>query len=503
MKQQDIILKSITIENFKAFGTPVTIPFKPITMLFGENSAGKSTVLKALVYLREVLKTGLHPEKAKASGGEFDFGSFSDVVHGHNSNETIRLVVEFDFSDKSINDHTSDASRLAHIYNQPIRTGRVQVNIKNGYARTDIWLNGELVLGCDLTDGYVWLESGSPLVREKFLEWDRRGDDDWFTQEELENLIPCYVTGRPFDFDLAGSDYHWETEGPSDNVHQKFYDQGTDYNEIYASAAIPIRLIKRMLSSQLRYIGPLREVPRRNQELDFISKTNWYDGMAAWRNLLELMSGTNKNPFDPIDRAEEVLTEIDKLKLGYTFKIKRLISAELSDSDRPTNDHLLKKETYSIKERLRLVDVSKGIEVQPCEVGTGVSQALPIAVGAFAEGCSLMSVEQPELHLHPRIQCDLGDIFIANMHRHKARKFLIETHSEHLILRLLRRMRETASGKVEEGLELTPDDVAVLAVEAGENGTEIHEMEISEAGELLTPWPNGFFPERMTEILGG
>ena len=47
-------ITSITIENFKGIGDAVTIPIRPITLLFGKNSAGKSTVLQALRYLREI-----------------------------------------------------------------------------------------------------------------------------------------------------------------------------------------------------------------------------------------------------------------------------------------------------------------------------------------------------------------------------------------------------------------------------------------------------------------
>lgn len=49
-------LTSITIENFKGIGAPVTIPLRPITLLFGANSAGKSTVIQALQYAWEVLE---------------------------------------------------------------------------------------------------------------------------------------------------------------------------------------------------------------------------------------------------------------------------------------------------------------------------------------------------------------------------------------------------------------------------------------------------------------
>ena len=150
----------------------------------------------------------------------------------------------------------------------------------------------------------------------------------------------------------------------------------------------------------------------------------------------------------------------------------------------------------------KLILLSKeSVPVDPCDVGTGVSQALPIAVGAFAEGCRLMMVEQPELHLHPRLQCDLADVFVSNIHRHTDRKFLIETHSEHLILRLLRRIRETSTSKLEDpSLALVPDQVGVLYVEETENGVKITPLAIDKDGEFIGRWPQGFFEERGEEL---
>ena len=96
-------LKSVTIENFKCIGDAVTIPIRPITLLFGKNSSGKSTVIQALIYMNEVLKstevdskllpiglvdpklTGgmLDPDRTGIGGDYIDLGSFYSLVHRH------------------------------------------------------------------------------------------------------------------------------------------------------------------------------------------------------------------------------------------------------------------------------------------------------------------------------------------------------------------------------------------------------------------------------------
>ena len=78
---------------------------------------------------------------------------------------------------------------------------------------------------------------------------------------------------------------------------------------------------------------------------------------------------------------------------------------------------------------------------------------------------------------------------------------LIETHSEHLLLRIMRRMRETFEDRIEEDrFPVTPDDVAVLFVESHDSRTIIREMPLNERGDLVKAWPGGFFEEDTEEV---
>ena len=82
------------------------------------------------------------------------------------------------------------------------------------------------------------------------------------------------------------------------------------------------------------------------------------------------------------------------------------------------------------------------------------------------------------------------------------RTMIIETHSEHLLLRIMRRMRETFEDRIEENrFPVTPDDVAVLFVESHDSRTIIREMPVNERGDLVKAWPGGFFEEDMEEVL--
>jgi hypothetical protein len=152
---------------------------------------------------------------------------------------------------------------------------------------------------------------------------------------------------------------------------------------------------------------------------------------------------------------------------------------------------------------LVLLDKRSSTEVSHRDVGIGVSQVLPVLVDAFAAKKRILAMEQPEIHLHPALQAELGDVFIQSSLGGQGNTFILETHSEHLILRIMRRMRQTADEELPEDIPpVRPDDVAILYVEPksdAEPWSVVRVLELSETGRLLDPWPGGFFEESFHE----
>jgi hypothetical protein len=149
---------------------------------------------------------------------------------------------------------------------------------------------------------------------------------------------------------------------------------------------------------------------------------------------------------------------------------------------------------------VRFVASDTKARVSPSNLGIGFSQMVPLAVSAFASENRLIAIEQPELHIHPALQTELADLFIQSAMERKNR-FLIETHSEHLILRVLRRIRETTRGTLPEGKSpIRREDVAILYVQPSPDGSKVIEMRIDDQGRLVDNWPNGFFEERLDEL---
>jgi predicted ATPase len=145
--------------------------------------------------------------------------------------------------------------------------------------------------------------------------------------------------------------------------------------------------------------------------------------------------------------------------------------------------------------------------MRPEDAGTGVSQVLPIvadlsasAMGVHRERAGWLTMDHPEAHLHPRAQVELGDLFIRAANG--GGKYLIETHSEHLLLRLLRRIDETNSGKLpDDKHQLRPDDVSINYVWRRDGEIIVRHLPVDQSGEFLEMWPEGFFMERLDELI--
>jgi predicted ATPase len=96
------------------------------------------------------------------------------------------------------------------------------------------------------------------------------------------------------------------------------------------------------------------------------------------------------------------------------------------------------------------------------------------------------------IHIHPRLQADLGNLLAEAIKKPRWNQFLIETHSEHLVLRLQKLVRQKT---------LTPEDVSILYVSRGSEGSQVQRLHLDGNGDFIDEWPGGFFPERLRELM--
>lgn len=225
--------------------------------------------------------------------------------------------------------------------------------------------------------------------------------------------------------------------------------------------------------SRVAYLGPMRARPERTHAIGYGRTT--YVGPEG-ESLAEVLDARP-------DLVAEVNEWMDRLGLGYHV---RLLAPQSRDVIVAAGDFTV----------VGMLDVRRDppVLVSSRGVGYGVGQLTPVVTQCLLSRNEVIVIEQPEVHIHPRLQSAVGDLLIHTV-AELGNQVLVETHSEHLVLRLLRRVREGV---------LDPDDLAILYVEQHEDGAAfVRRLPVDADGELAGGWPGGFFAERLDEVLGG
>lgn len=238
-------------------------------------------------------------------------------------------------------------------------------------------------------------------------------------------------------------------------------------------------------STSIKYLGPLRDEPKPLYPLatsadpsDVGLRGEYTAAVLDLHKDVQVRYVPTTN-FAPSGAKQDIV--LRSLTAAVTDWVQYLgIAEEVATRDRGKLGHELK------------VSVAKGANEQDLtHVGVGVSQVLPILVmSLLADEDTTLIFEQPELHLHPKVQTLLGDFFLSMAFLGK--QCIVETHSEYLINRL--RFR-AASAPVERSLV---DLAKVYFVEKKEGASEFKEVTINEYGAILD-WPDGFFDQSQQE----
>ena len=296
-----------------------------------------------------------------------------------------------------------------------------------------------------------------------------------------------------------GEEGYEEDEEDLDGYYRNELDEG--YDDLLGRCILTPGLAVQGLLRSLRYLGPLRARPPRVLEQDEpVSTFGLYSGLGVWEELFTVT---------PEKEAEinQWLEDENRLDMGYKIIVKRFREFESSQiskleagaaPDSSETKELIRK----MPERARVVlkKSATGRELNPRDVGTGASQLIPVVIAAVLSKDQIVTIEQPELHIHPALQSKIADLFIAQI-QDGNNLFLLETHSEHLMLRLLRRIRETSEDTLPaDAHPLTPDQVGVIFMEPAGSAVSVHPLRIDKTGEFTDRWPRGFFEEREEEL---
>ncbi len=443
------MITHLRARNFKAWEDTGDVRLAPITVLFGGNSAGKTSIPQLLLSLKQTAESPdrqqvLHLGDARTL---VDLGTYGDVVHGHDVEQPVAFALGWARDADLVVDDPLSQRRIA---------GRQ--------------LRFEATLRAD--------KHHQPYV-ESFAYRLAAGDGD-----ALAVGMTRRASGAKYDLVTEGYDKVrqpgrvWPLPPP-----QRFYgfpDEAIAYFQNTAFVSDLVLEMERLLKG-IYYVGPLREYPKR---------------LYLWSGEVPQHVGGRG------DRAVEAILAARDRRFNWRPRQKYkpldgLVAEKLRDmglihsfSVEPLGAH---RNEYEVLVRVG----AKTPAVRLTDVGFGVSQVLPVIVECFyVPAGSVVIFEQPEIHLHPRVQAELADLFVDAIRAREDGQprnvqFIIESHSEHFLRRLQRRIAEGA---------LAPEDAALYFVGSDEGTARLTTLEVDAFGNILN-WPEGFFGDEMEDVV--
>ena len=519
------MLHALELENFKAFGKRARIPFAPITLIFGENSAGKSSILHALYLLKQTIESResgalLLP---RTENGIVDLGSFQEMLFDHDLDRTLsirvetkmdrELGIEFRFKRPSLEEEilldqigiydrefaeciakfqvpdTTTMSPLRFRVPDALDRPRVPSRLKLTVMKC-IWLTEETAY---FKREFEWCKKNREAILNQFkqrlanLQYikGKRQEDDIGLQDELNSLRDG-IDFFSSDFDFEAYIFKRRDEEMNAVLGMQGFLPVAFRRERIAWITELRNILRWELGTTTFDVGEFTMAVRRalEQTLDYLFP------MSPFRRPPQrwyIFSGTGPEDVgyqgdllpDLLFRRPELVKETDtwlkRLDMGYELAVK---SVEENSGD-----------LFEV----RLIDTRRKehVNVGLPDVGYGISQLLPFIVQSLLSEKQIISIEQPEVHVHPKLQADLGDLLAECIKEPRQNQFIVETHSEHLILRLQR--------LVYKG-EIKPEDVSVIYVSRGPEGAKAERLRLDDEGDFIDEWPSGFFLERLREL---
>ena len=570
-------ITEISLTNFRSFQATQSIALAPVTLLFGPNSVGKSSVLMALFYIQQILEKGqCDPQRINALG-EKHVGGFKRLVNGRDISKRIVIKLSLDKSGSIGASYNQIVDLVGDDFALPVESStadanRLAVEFHIAWSKAEdtayvacyrVWLDDSLIAELASDAGLkqpviTWLNYRHPALLAE-ADQDNYEDSAFVSRfHELLNgnrkteTVSRIDSGRNTEVSFEHAVIGFAGLAGALPVPGKRLETviNTDdpiltarLNEILSDVVVaPLDNLLALLNDSL-CIGPLRLIPDALHQPDpYPQQKGWYSGAAAWdvtgRLTAASMAELNHwlNTAETLNlgyslRSKSVMSQAaytagddtsselralletfgDALSLGFSeadadgnplpeehsvplAALKKLLEADKNTAEAKARQ-LMTKEFHN---KWVLWDDLNNIEVAFSEVGVGISQLFPLVVAAVQDRQGIIACEQPELHVHPRIQVGIGDLLTQAK---KNTTFLIETHSEHLMLRILRRIRETSERELPEALQpVSPADVSIVYMEPGAAGVRTQRIEIDRTGEFTSRWPNGFFAERSEEL---
>ncbi len=427
------MITKLSAQNFKSWEDTGQLQIAPLTGFFGANSSGKTSIFQTLLMLKQTA------ERPPDWNGTIDFGdegsvvnlfSFNEVSHRHKSGLSLDISVSWKLPEKLIIGGESQAGQ--RLPRTPRSSNRLEIGALS--FSTTIVAAGTNSVAVDgfgyMSDGYEFFG----IVRDSDSQYKLICPPNYRVQGVLSSFpFRCY--------------------GIRDG-----------------SAKVPDtpflsfeRAFKNLLS-RIHYLSPLREPPRHYYA--YGGEHPKGVGRYGEQAIAALLSGR----IQLLSIDEHILKWLQRLELIDSYRLHTVPDGE--------KDY-----------EFRLKKYKDGPEVRLTDIGLGVFQILPTLALCYSvpEG-SILILEQPEAHLHPKAQADLADVLI-DIVKNRNLQIILETHSEHLLRRLQRRIAEG---------EISATDTALYFCQINDGTSEIERLNMDEYGNI-TNWPQYFFSDEISD----
>jgi predicted ATPase len=430
-------------KNFKGFKDTGWIKIKPITVLIGSNNSGKTSFLAPFLLMNQTIASRDTSTPLIIKGNIYDGGNIKELMHGYELKDDIFFGFKY------------------HTHPIPKKVKKLGTYPPGSFEVT-FGINDEVNRDMLVKDIKIY-----DIYDRPFFSFNRNTDG----QYELDNSFFINISNAeregikkstPLNFLFTPNSLLYPTRELMDkDESQKIKRFTTDFSQLLQAVSFNYSLVRDILGD-ISYLGPIRENPHRYYE---VSNENYETVGFKGENMANILKRNSKKIKKDIDEW------IRKFGFGDDVELRELSKTVYYIV---FNDYETKKYTTI------------------ANAGFGASQILPLIIQAYVSKAeSLTIAEQPEIHLNPRLQSVLADLFafMAN----KDQRIIIETHSEHLLLRLRRLVANQT---------IKNDDIAIYFIEKQHGISTIREIKIENDGAILTKeWPKGFFEETLRESL--
>jgi len=421
------MLTDLRVRNLKSIADSGEVRLRPLTFLMGPNSSGKSTLLQAILVAKQTVDSRDLTNPLAIDGDLVQLGSYREFVHRHERRRRLQLTYGF----------TSDS--LASSALERYRVRSLTLSAEFSYNQKTL---------------QIFPTEVSYFTQPQQYEYTKR-------RLSAKRSVAEFGTAREPEF---------STTVPA---AAKFYDftnlslRPGRSREADLASRLPFYLT-RAFEAQLGstfYVGPLRTGPQRTYVAS--GETPQDVGLRGESTPAILWAARwNRRLGDTV--LGPLGDWLSKFAISAKLEVKRIGG------------------TYFA---LLFSDPHLKVAANFADVGFGASQLLPTVVEVlYAPLGSTVILEQPEIHLHPAAQAILGDFFVDQAKR--GQQLIAETHSEHLVSRVLTRIAEG---------QFSPDQLAIHYCERTEEGTKFSEIAIDEFGRLGEGLPKGFFDQGYVE----